>query len=93
MKHNRNIEIETQIKRLLVSELKVNPALLENTDPTMPLLGRGIGLDSVEAMALLVSLEEEFGLAIPDSDLTVDLFDSVSTLADYIAHALLERTA
>ena len=92
MKHNRNIEIETQIKRLLVSELKVNPALLENTDPTMPLLGRGIGLDSVEAMALLVSLEEEFGLAIPDDDLTVDLFESLGTLANYIAHALLERT-
>ena len=92
MKHNRHLEIETQIKRLLVSELKVNPALLENTDPTMPLLGRGIGLDSVEAMALLVSLEEEFGLAIPDDDLTVDLFESLGTLADYIAHALLERT-
>lgn len=92
MKHNKHLEIETQIKRLLVSELKVNPALLENTDPTMPLLGRGIGLDSVEAMALLVSLEEEFGLAIPDNDLTVDLFESVRTLADYIAHALLERT-
>ena len=92
MKHNRHIEIEAQIKRLLVSELKVNPALLENTDPTMPLLGRGIGLDSVEAMALLVSLEEEFGLAIPDDDLTVDLFESLGTLADYIAHALLERT-
>jgi len=92
MKHNRHIEIEAQIKRLLVSELKVNPALLENTDPTMPLLGRGIGLDSVEAMALLVSLEEEFGLAIPDDDLTVDLFESLGTLANYIAHALLERT-
>jgi acyl carrier protein len=92
MKHNTHLEIETQIKRLLVSELKVNPTLLENTDSTMPLPGRGIGLDSVEAMVLLVSLEEEFGLAIPDNELTVDLFESVRTLANYIAHALLERT-
>ena len=92
MKHNRHLEIETQVKRLLVSELKVNPALLENTDPTTPLLGRGIGLDSVEAMALVVSLEEEFGVAIPDNELTVDLFKSISTLVDYIAQALLERT-
>jgi acyl carrier protein len=72
--------------------LKVNPAILETTDSTTPLLGRGIGLDSVEAMALVVSLEEEFGIAIPDNELTVDLFKSVSTLANYIAQALLERT-
>ena len=92
MKHSTHLEIEKQIKRLLVSELKVNPSILENTDSTTPLLGRGIGLDSVEAMALVVSLEEEFGIAIPDNELTVDLFASVSTLADYIAQALLERT-
>jgi acyl carrier protein len=92
MKHNTHLEIETQIKRLLVSELKVNPSIFENTDSTTPLLGRGIGLDSIEAMALVVSLEEEFGIAIPDNELTVDLFKSVSTLANYIAQALLERT-
>jgi acyl carrier protein len=92
MKHKTHLEIEKQIKRLLVSELKVNPSILENTDSTTPLLGRGIGLDSVEAMALVVSLEEEFGIAIPDNELTVDLFKSVSSLANYIAQALLERT-
>ncbi len=92
MKHKTHLEIEKQIKRLLVSQLKVNPSILENTDSTTPLLGRGIGLDSVEAMALVVSLEEEFGIAIPDNELTVDLFKSVSSLANYIAQALLERT-
>jgi acyl carrier protein len=93
MKRHTHLEIEKQIKRLLVCELKVNPSILENTDSTTPLLGRGIGLDSVEAMALVVSLEEEFGIAIPDNVLTVDLFKSVNTLANYIAQALLERTA
>ena len=92
MKPNTHLQIENKIKELLVSELNVNPAIVQGTDSTTPLIGRGIGLDSVEAMALLVSLEEEFGLAIPDNELTVDLFKSVSTLADYITHALLERT-
>jgi acyl carrier protein len=93
MDPNKHFEIEEKIKQLLVSELNVNPAIVQDTDSNTPLLGRGIGIDSVEAMALVVSLEEEFGIAIPDNVLTVDLFKSVNTLANYIAQALLERTA
>jgi acyl carrier protein len=92
MNRNTHVRIEEKIKQLLVSELEVNPATVDDTDSTTPLLGRGIGLDSVEAVALILSLEQEFGISIPDDELTVDLFKSVSTLANYIAHALLEQT-
>jgi acyl carrier protein len=92
MEFMRRELIEKRIKQLLVSELKVNPAGLADTDSTTPLLGRGIGLDSVETLALVVSLEEEFEMSIPDDELTVDLFKNVGTLTDYIMHALSNRT-
>jgi acyl carrier protein len=92
MEFMRRELIEKRIKQLLVSELKVNPAGVADTDSTTPLLGRGIGLDSVETMALVVSLEEVFEMSIPDDELTVDLFKNVGTLTDYIMHALSNRT-
>lgn len=86
------LEIEKRIKQLLVSELKVNRTVIDASSPNAPLLGRGIGLDSVETMALVVSLEEEFGIYVPDAQLTVDLFASIGSLTDYVVDALLERT-
>jgi acyl carrier protein len=84
--------IEKRIKQLLVSELKVSPAGVADADSTTPLLGRGIGLDSVETMALVVCLEEVFEISIPDDELTVDLFKNFGALTDYIMHALPNRT-
>jgi acyl carrier protein len=92
MEQNTRSHIEKKIKQLLVSELKVNPAGIADTDSTTPLLGRGIGLDSIETMALVVSLEKEFEISIPDDELTVDLFKNFGTLTGYILHALSVRT-
>ncbi|MEX0805588.1 MAG: acyl carrier protein [Candidatus Binatia bacterium] len=92
MKPDTRSHIEEKIKQLLISDLKVSPATIADTNSATPLLGRGIGLDSVETMALVVSLEEEFEISIPDDELTVDLFKSVGSLTDYIMRALLETT-
>ena len=88
MEQDHRDRIEEKIKQLLVSELKVSRAAIADTDSATPLLGRGIGLDSVETMALVVSLEEEFEISIPNDALTVDLFKSLGTLTDYVADAL-----
>jgi acyl carrier protein len=89
---NLRVEIEEKIKQLLIVELAVSPAIVSNSSSSTPLLGRGIGLDSVETMALVVSLEEVFEISIPDDELTVDLFKNFGALTDYIMHALPNRT-
>ncbi len=91
IQHTRS-QIEDKIKQLLVSDLKVDPAVVADTNSTTQLLGRGIGLDSVETLALVVSLEEEFDISITDDELTVDLFESVGTLTDYVMDALSGKT-
>jgi acyl carrier protein len=83
-------EIERKLKVILVAELSVDPSALTAIDSTTPLLGHGIGLDSVEAMALVVGIEKEFEISLPDSDLTVELFQSVGTLTDYIMRKISE---
>ena len=73
------------IKRLLVEELEVEPDRLLQTEADIPLLGLGVGLDSIEALRLVTALEREFGIEIPDASLTADLFANVATLADYVS--------
>ncbi len=85
--------VEERINHLLVSKLKVDTATIAATGSSTPLLGRGIGLDSVEILALVVFLEQEFDISVPDSELTLDLFKDIGTLTDYILRNISEKSA
>jgi acyl carrier protein len=85
-------EIEKRIKQLLGSELNVNASVIATSNSSTPLLGRGVGLDSIETMALLLSIEEEFGISVPDSDMTATLFETIGSLSGYIVQKLSEQS-
>jgi acyl carrier protein len=76
--------IEARIKALLAARLQIAPDVVASSDAGTSLLGRGIGLDSMEALTLANALETEFGIAIPDDDLTVDLFATIGSVAEYV---------
>ena len=46
----------------------------------------------MEALALIVGIEEAFDFEIPDEDLTVDLLRSVASLAEYVSQRLSSQT-
>lgn len=77
-------QVELRVRELMMSKLRVSASALEASDSSTPLLGRGVGLDSMEAMALAVEIEEAFGIVVPDEDLTEGLFASFRTLTDYV---------
>lgn len=81
-------EIQAAIKQILIDELQVERGMIESADSDTPLLGRGIGLDSVEAMRLALGLENTFDISIPDADLTAELFTSLGTLAEYVSQKM-----
>jgi acyl carrier protein len=81
-------EIDAKIRSILLSELRVNAATLAQSDSGTPLIGRGIGLDSVEALALVVALEEAFDIEIPDSDMNIHLFQNIGSLTQYVQKRL-----
>lgn len=80
--------IENGIKFVLISCLEIDPDRVRRSSLRTPLLGRGIGLDSVETLKLVAGLEEGFGIYIDDFDLTVNLFKDIGTLAEYVAHKI-----
>lgn len=85
-------QILVAVKRLLIDTLQADSAIIENADAQTPLLGRGIGLDSVEALRLALGLENAFDISIPDADLNVELFSSLGALAQYVARKVSTRT-
>jgi acyl carrier protein len=84
MKATMSADISARIREILLEELGVDSALIHAADADTPLLGRGIGLDSIEAVRLALGLENAFDISIPDGDLTTDLFTSLGTLTAYV---------
>jgi acyl carrier protein len=84
--------IEDRIKQLLAARLQVSPDVLAESGTETSLLGRGIGLDSMEALALANAIEAEFDLEIADDDLTRELFATIGSVAAYVRGALASRS-
>ncbi len=74
-------ELRQKIKEVMVDELMLEQAPSEITD-TIPIFGGGgLGLDSVDALQLVVGLEKHFGLKIGNSDAAKGILESVETIA------------
>ena len=50
-----------------------------------PLFGEGLGLDSIDALELIVLLERNYGIKIKDPAVGKEIFKSVNVLADYVS--------
>jgi acyl carrier protein len=78
-------ELLTEIKRLIVTELNLKGRDPLTIEDDAPLFGGGLGLDSLDALQLAMSIEEKLGVRIPEGDEARAIFQSVRTVADYVA--------
>jgi acyl carrier protein len=77
---NNPTELKTQIKHLLVENLMLQSKAEEIADD-LPLFGPGsLGLDSVDALQLVVALDKNYGLKIPDPEAAKKILQSVNTI-------------
>jgi acyl carrier protein len=78
------VDLTDRIKRLIVDRLKleVDPATI---DSSAPLFGEGLGLDSTDALELVLGLEQEFGVKIEDQKVGAEALASVDSLAEFVA--------
>ena len=78
-------DIAGRVKRLIVDNLHLEGLRPEMIDEQAPLFGDGLGLDSVDALELVVAVEKEFGIKIKSNEIGRDVFSSVASLAQFIA--------
>jgi len=79
---NDSANLKADIKRLLVDNLMLQSGVEAITDD-QPLFGPGsLGLDSVDALQIVVALDKNYGLRIPDPETARKVLHSVNTIAE-----------
>jgi acyl carrier protein len=73
-----------KIKQLIIQRLKLVDMTPELIETDAPLFGEGLGLDSIDALELVLGLEKEFGVIIPDAEVGRKVFQSVRTMAQHV---------
>lgn len=84
-------ELEEELKELIVDGLVLEDVTPEDIDADEPLFGSGVGLDSVDALELVMLLQKEYGINIsnPEEE-TKEQFESIRTLAKFVHHKTKE---
>ncbi len=81
--------METLIQKLkeeLITELNLEEVTPDDIDAEAPLFGdEGLGLDSIDALEIILILERSYGIKIEKPSEGKSIFYSVRTLADYIS--------
>ncbi len=80
--------IRENLKRLIVESLHLEGLTSDKIGDDTRLFGEGLGLDSVDALELVVAIEREYRIAVQAHDMDKSVFTSVTTLADFIAGRL-----
>ena len=77
-------DLRQSIKEMLVKNLMLQTTAEEIGDD-LPLFGPGgLGLDSIDALELVVSMEKTFGVGVPNSEVAAKALRTVNTIHDYI---------
>lgn len=73
-----------KLKKILIADLNLEELAPEDIDDNAPLFGEGLGLDSLDAVELVVIIQKHFGIEIKDMEEGRSAFQSVAALAAYI---------
>ncbi|NQU66297.1 MAG: acyl carrier protein [SAR324 cluster bacterium] len=73
-----------ELKKKIIEELSLEDLTPENIQDDEPLFGGGLGLDSIDALSLVVVLDKEYGIQIEDPEQGKDILYSIKTIAQHI---------
>ena len=76
--------LKSELKLLIIETLRledIKPDFIKDKDP---LFGEGLGLDSIDALELVVAIEKHYGVLIEDEEVGVEAFASIEALADFV---------
>lgn len=74
-----------QLKNQIIEVLNLEDITAQDIDAEAPLFGEGLGLDSIDALELIVLLEREYGIKLSNPAEGKEIFKSVASIADYVS--------
>lgn len=76
--------LKQQLKELLVEHLNLKDVKPEAIADDQPIFGEGLGLDSIDALEIIVLLQQHFGIRLTKADNGPQVLATVNSMAEYI---------
>ena len=73
-----------ELKKQIIEVLNLEGMKPEDIDENAPLFGEGLGLDSIDALELIVMMEKNYGIKLANAAEGREIFKSVRIMAEYI---------
>ena len=77
-------ELVLELKKQIIEVLNLEDVQSEDIDNDAPLFGEGLGLDSIDALELIVMMEKSYGIKIKDPSAGNEIFKSINTMAAFV---------
>ena len=77
-------DLKLELKNKLIEVLNLEDVAIEEIKDTDPLFGGGLGLDSIDALELIVLLDKDYGIKLSDPKKGKEIFQSIEVMAKYI---------
>jgi len=77
-------ELKEKLKNEIIEVLNLEEISPQDIDNDAPLFGSGLELDSIDSLELMVLLDRNYSIKIPDADVGRKVFYSIDTMAEYI---------
>ena len=81
-------DLRRKLKESLIQRLKFEDMTPDDIPDDEPLFGGGLGLDSIDALEIVVMLESEFGIKVKNEGSARDSFRTIGTLAEFVEQKL-----
>lgn len=78
-------ELIRELKDEIIEALNLEEMTADDIDENEPLFGEGLGLDSIDALELIVLLEKKYGIKLADPAEGKRIFTNVAAIADYVS--------
>ena len=77
--------LKLELKERIINALNLEDISIDEIQDNDPLFGDGLGLDSIDALELIVLLDKEYGIKLADPKQGKEIFQSVETMAQFVA--------
>ena len=77
-------DLHTELKKSIIEQLNLEDMEVSEIENDEHLFGDGLGLDSIDALELIVLLEKDYGIKLTDPNQGKEIFNSINTMAAFI---------
>ncbi|MCD1115762.1 phosphopantetheine-binding protein [Chryseobacterium turcicum] len=77
-------DLKLELKNKIIETLNLEDVAIEEIKDTDPLFGGGLGLDSIDALELIVLLDKDYGIKLSDPKKGKEIFQSIEVMAKFI---------